>query len=65
MDTTIEQANMDEIELKILKYLMEEDWPVTTEITAKEVSIAWNTAQVRLWKLTSKGLVRGKKVSIV
>jgi len=42
---------MDEIETKILKFLNEEDWPVTTEMIAKEVHIAWNTAQVHLWKL--------------
>ena len=54
--------NMDEIELNILKYLMEEDWPVTTEMVAKEVGIAWNTAQVHLWKLVSEGVVRGKRV---
>ena len=53
---------MDEIEIEILKYLMEEDWPVTTEMVAKEVGIAWNTAQVHLWKLVSQGLAKGKKV---
>ena len=53
---------MDEIETKILKFLKEEDWPVTTEMIAKEVHIAWNTAQVHLWKLVSHDLVKGKKV---
>jgi len=53
---------MDEIETKILKFLIEEDWPVTTEMVAKEVGIAWNTAQVHLWKLVSQGLVKGKRV---
>ena len=53
---------MDEIETSILRYLIEEDWPVTTEMVAKEVGIAWNTAQVHLWKLVSHGLVKGKRV---
>lgn len=53
---------MDEIEITILRYLMKEDWPVTTEMVAKEVGMAWNTAQVHLWKLVSQGLVKGKKV---
>jgi len=53
---------MDEIETNILKFLIEEDWPVTTEMVAKEVGIAWNTAQVHLWKLVSQGLVKGKRV---
>ena len=53
---------MNEIETKILKFLIEEDWPVTTEMVAKEVGIAWNTAQVHLWKLVSQGLVKGKRV---
>jgi len=53
---------MDEIETSILRYLIEEDWPVTTEMVAKEVGIAWNTAQVHLWKLVSQGLVKGKRV---
>jgi predicted transcriptional regulator len=53
---------MKEIGVSILRYLLEEDWPVTTEMVAKEMGIAWNTAQVHLWKLVSEGLVRGKKV---
>ena len=57
-----DRTNMDEIETKILKFLIEEDWPVTTEMVAKEVGIAWNTAQVHLWKLVSQGLVKGKRV---
>ncbi len=53
---------MDEIETSILRYLIEEDWPVTTEMVAKEMGIAWNTAQVHLWKLVSQGVVKGKRV---
>jgi predicted transcriptional regulator len=29
---------------------------------AKEVGIAWNTAQAHLWKLVSQCLVKGKRV---
>ncbi len=53
---------MEEIEISILRYLLEEDWPVTTEMVAKEMGIAWNTAQVHLWKLVSQRVVKGKKV---
>lgn len=53
---------MDKIEIDTLRYLIKEDWPVTTEMVAKEVGIAWNTAQVHLWKLVSQGLVKGKRV---
>ena len=53
---------MDEIETNILRYLIREDWHVTTEMVAKEVGIAWNTAQVHLWKLVSQGLVKRKRV---
>lgn len=53
---------MKEIDVNILRFLFKEDWPVTTEMVAKEVGISWNTAQVHLWKLVSEGLVRGKRV---
>nr|QNO57966.1 hypothetical protein NNIPPFBB_00011 [Methanosarcinales archaeon ANME-1 ERB7] len=53
---------MEAIEISILRYLLEEDWPVTTEMVAKEMGIAWNTAQVHLWKLVSQGVVKGKRV---
>ena len=53
---------MEAIEIRILRYLQEEDWPVTTEMVAKEMGVAWNTAQVHLWKLVSQGVVKGKKV---
>ena len=53
---------MEAIEIRILRYLQEEDWPVTTEMVAKEMGIAWNTAQVHLWKLVSQGVVKGKRV---
>ena len=53
---------MDENDSKIMKFLYEEDWPVTTEMVAKNAGISWNTAQVHLWKLVSEGFVRGKRV---
>lgn len=31
---------MDETETTILRYLLKEDWPVTTEMVAKEVGMA-------------------------
>ena len=53
---------IDRIDRKVLEYLAGLDWPTTTEIVAKEARISWNTAQVHLYKLTSEGMVRGKKV---
>ena len=53
---------MEAIEIRILGYLQEEDWPVTTEMVAKKMCIAWNTAQFHLLKLVSQGLVKGKRV---
>ncbi len=53
---------MQETDLKILRYLAEQDWPVTTEMVAKEIGISWNTAQVHLYKLLADGLVKGRKV---
>lgn len=47
---------------KILDYLKEEDWPVTTEMVAKRLKVSWNTAQVHLYKLLAFGKVRGKRV---
>lgn len=53
------QSKIDE---KILKYLADEDWPVTTEMVANEMKISWNTAQLHLYKLLADGLTRYKKV---
>jgi len=50
------------IDEKLLKYLVDEDWPVTTEQVAKELKISWNTAQLHLYKLLSEGMVKYKKV---
>ena len=50
------------IDEKILEYLANEDWPVTTENVANELKISWNTAQLHLYKLLADGLVKYKKV---
>lgn len=52
----------DQIDLKIVHFLVSEDWPVTTEMVADHLKISWNTAQLHLWKLVSEGKVRGKRV---
>ena len=52
----------DKIDKRILTYLIKEDWPVTTEMVAKELVVSWNTAQLHLYKLLSEGLVKGKRV---
>lgn len=53
---------LDEIDRKLLAYIKKEDWPVTTEMVAKELHISWNTAQLHLYKLQADGLIRGKRV---
>lgn len=52
----------DEVDQKILQYLRNQDWPVTTEMVAKEVKVSWNTAQIHLYKLMTEGIVTGRKV---
>ena len=52
----------DKIDKNILKFLIKEDWPVTTESVAKELGVSWNTAQVHLYKLLSENLIKGKRV---
>mgnify|MGYP001107987873 CR=1 FL=1 len=51
-----------EIDNSILRYLAEQEWPVTTEMVARKVKVSWNTAQIHLYKLMSEGLVKGKRV---
>jgi len=53
---------MQDIDNKILHYLLQQDWPVTTEMVASATKTSWNTAQVHLYKLMAEGLVKGKKV---
>jgi len=51
-----------DVEKRILEYLGAQDWPVTTEMVAKEIGVTWNTAQIHLYKLLAEGKVRGKRV---
>jgi len=53
---------LDKIDKRILGYLLKEDRPVTTEMVAKELNVAWNTAQVHLYKLLAEKLIKGKRV---
>jgi predicted transcriptional regulator len=53
---------LNKIDKRVMTYLIKEDWPVTTEMVAKELVISWNTAQLHLYKLLSEGLVKGKRV---
>ena len=53
---------LDEIDKKVMACLIKEDWPITTEMVAKELAVSWNTAQLHLYKLLSDGLVKGKRV---
>ena len=48
---------LDKIDKRILGYLLKEDRPVTTEMVAKELNVAWNTAQVHLYKLLTEKLI--------
>ena len=50
------------IDQKIIEYLKQEDWPVTTDMVARRLKVSWNTAQVHLYKLVSEGKVKGKRV---
>jgi len=52
----------EEIDRRILEYLAKQDWPVTTEMVAKEIRVSWNTAQTHLYKLMAEGLVKGRRV---
>lgn len=51
-----------DIDSGILKYLAEQDWPVTTEMVANEIKVSWNTAQMHLLKLLAAGKVKGRRV---
>jgi predicted ArsR family transcriptional regulator len=47
---------------RIVAYLSKQDWPVTTEMVAKELQVSWNTAQLHLYKLLAERLVKGRRV---
>lgn len=51
-----------DLDQRIMEYLRQEDWPVTTEMVARRLKVSWNTAQVHLYKLLAEGRVRGKRV---
>ncbi len=51
-----------DLDQKIMEYLRQEDWPVTTEMVARRLKVSWNTAQVHLYKLMAEGKVKGKRV---
>lgn len=51
-----------DLDQKIMEYLRQEDWPVTTEMVARRLKVSWNTAQVHLYKLLAEGKIRGKRV---
>ncbi len=51
-----------ELSKKTLEYLRKQDWPVTTEMVAKELGVSWNTAQLQLYKLMAENLVKMKRV---
>jgi predicted ArsR family transcriptional regulator len=53
---------MNLIDERVLRFLVGQDWPVTTEMVAKELKVSWNTAQIHLYSLTARELVKGKKV---
>jgi len=50
------------IDRGILEYLAGQDWPVTTEMVAKQLGVSWNTAQMHLYKLMAGGSVKGRRV---
>jgi len=54
----VSQSTLDR---KILAYLRNEA-PVTTQMVAEAIGVAWNTAQVHLYKLMALREVRGKRV---
>ena len=53
---------LDEIDKKIVAYLNKEDWPVTTVMVAKKLTISWDTAQLHLYKILSDDLVKFKRI---
>jgi Mn-dependent DtxR family transcriptional regulator len=55
-------SQVAEIEKKIIKFLEQQEWPVTTEQVAKALNVSWQTAQINLLKLAAEGKVKYKKV---
>jgi predicted ArsR family transcriptional regulator len=54
--------NGKDIDKRILEYLAKQDWPVTTEMVAKELKVSWNTAQLHLYKLMADNMVKGRRI---
>jgi predicted transcriptional regulator len=54
--------NGKDIDKRILEYLVKQDWPVTTEMVAKELKVSWNTAQLHLYKLMADNMVKGRRI---
>jgi len=52
------QLRGEEIDEKILEYLSGLELTATTEMVAKELGIAWYTAQMHLIKLKDEGKIR-------
>lgn len=52
----------EEIQNKIINYLKDKEWPVTTEDVADGCDISWNTAQVHLIQLREQDKVKYRKV---
>ena len=50
------------INKRIIEFLEKQDWPVTTEMVAKELKISWHTAQINLFKLVAERKIKYKKV---
>ncbi len=55
-------TSMNPIDRRILTFLAEQDWPVTTENVGEACDVTWNTAQVHLLRLLSENLLRSKRV---
>lgn len=47
---------------RIIEYMVNLEWPATTEDIAKALKISWNTAQVHLLKLQNEGKVKFRRV---
>ena len=62
MSEEASDEGLDELDRRVLDYLKKETWPVTTEMVAQTVGVAWNTAQVHLYKLLAAGRVVSRKV---
>lgn len=52
----------DEIDSKIMNYLKRIPFSATTEMIAKDVGVAWYTAQMHLHRLEKEGKVKYFKI---